>query len=59
VLRQTKRQMVLIDGAELAGLMIEHNVGVTPYKTSTLKRSDADYREEWGHCNRREVAQRY
>jgi restriction system protein len=44
--RQTERKIVLIDGPRLAKLMVEHNVGVTPYRTFVLKKIDADYFEE-------------
>ncbi len=37
--------LCLIDGKQLASLMIEHNVGVAPAKTYTLKRMDQDYFE--------------
>jgi restriction system protein len=37
------QKIVLIDGKYLASLMIEHNVGVSPTKTYTLKRLDQDY----------------
>lgn len=33
-------------GPLLASLMIEHNVGVTPFKTYVLKKLDADYFDE-------------
>src|SRR5262249_45820943 len=36
-------KIVLIDGEQLASLMIEHNVGVTPQTAYVLKRLDADY----------------
>jgi len=36
-------KIVLIDGDQLASLMIEHNVGVTPQTSYVLKRLDADY----------------
>ena len=39
-----KRQ-ALCDGNQLADLMIEHNVGVTPTQAFTLKRLDSDYFE--------------
>lgn len=35
----------LCDGNQLADLMIEHNVGVTPTQAFTLKRLDSDYFE--------------
>lgn len=41
-----QRKIVLIDGPTLAGLMIDHNIGVTPYRTFTLKRLDSDFFEE-------------
>ncbi|MCE9604750.1 MAG: restriction endonuclease [Planctomycetia bacterium] len=36
-------KIVLIDGGLLAELMIEHDVGVAPQSTRTIKRIDADY----------------
>ncbi len=36
-------KIVLIDGDQLASLMIEHDVGVTPQTSYVLKRLDADY----------------
>jgi restriction system protein len=39
------QRIILIDGKRLALLMIEHNVGVAPTKTYTLKRMDQDYFE--------------
>lgn len=36
-------KIVLMDGEQLAALMIEHNVGVTPQTTYVLKRLDVDY----------------
>lgn len=36
-------KIVLIDGVTLTELMIEHNVGVTPFAAYQLKRIDADY----------------
>lgn len=41
--RRIEKKIVLIDGKELADLMIEHNVGVAPTQTFTLKRLDSDY----------------
>jgi restriction system protein len=38
-----RRRVVLIDGHELADLMIDANVGVTTVKTYELKRIDEDY----------------
>ena len=43
---QAERKIVLIDGERLAKLMIEHNVGVTAYRSFVLKRLDSDYFEE-------------
>jgi restriction system protein len=39
-------RVVLIDGAKLAGLMADSNVGVTDGKGYTIKRIDADYFSE-------------
>lgn len=36
-------KIVLIDGVTLTDLMMEHNVGVTPFAAYQLKRIDADY----------------
>jgi restriction system protein len=36
-------RVVLVDGARLAELMIDHNVGVTARETYTVKRIDSDY----------------
>ena len=41
-----ERKIVLIEGATLANLMIDHGVGVTTYRTFVLKRIDSDYFEE-------------
>ena len=38
-------RIVLIDGNQLASYMIDHGVGVTPYKTYTVKKLDTDYFE--------------
>ena len=40
-----EKKIVLIDGAMLAQLMIDHDVGVAPMRTFTVKRMDADYFE--------------
>lgn len=40
------QKVVLIDGEELAELMIEFNVGVNPTITYTVKKLDTDYFEE-------------
>jgi restriction system protein len=39
------QKIVLIDGRQLASLMIEHDVGVSATKSHTLKRLDLDYFE--------------
>jgi restriction endonuclease Mrr len=36
-------KIALIDGQELAELMIDHDLGVSPMATYELKRIDADY----------------
>jgi len=38
-------KIVLIDGTELAQLMIDHGIGVTPHQTYEIKRLDSDYFE--------------
>src|SRR5258706_11401371 len=38
-------RIVLIDGEQLAEFMIDHGVGVTDYKTYTVKKLDGDYFE--------------
>lgn len=40
---QIEKRIVLIDGEELAGLMIDHNVAVTPVSEYKVKKVDADY----------------
>jgi restriction system protein len=35
--------IVLVDGAQLAEFMIDHDVGVTPVKTYQIKKVDLDY----------------
>ncbi|MCS6960526.1 MAG: restriction endonuclease [Pseudanabaenaceae cyanobacterium SKYGB_i_bin29] len=42
-IRQVSNQIMLIDGEDLAELMIDHDVGVTTTVTYTLKRIDSDY----------------
>jgi restriction system protein len=39
-------KIVLIDGTELAQLMIDHGIGVTPHQTYEIKRLDSYYFEE-------------
>ncbi len=41
-----EKRIVLIDGATLADLMLEHDVGVTTAQTYALKRIDINYFEE-------------
>jgi len=38
-----ERKIVLIDGQQLAQLMIDYNVGVTAARTYTIKKIDSDY----------------
>lgn len=40
------QKVILIDGARLADLMIEHDIGVSTTRTIALKRIDTDYFEE-------------
>ena len=44
--KEIEKQTVLIDGEQLADLMIEHGIGVTVSQTYTVKRLDSDYFEE-------------
>ncbi len=41
--KTVSHKVVLIDGEQLADLMIKHNVGVATYATYSLKRVDSDY----------------
>lgn len=43
VKRSRNYKIVLIDGLRLAGLMIEHNVGVSSIETYAIKKLDTDY----------------
>jgi restriction system protein len=36
-------KIILIDGRQLAELMIEHNVGVSPVASYEIKKIDSDY----------------
>jgi len=36
-------KIVLIDGAQLAELMIDHNLGISPMATYEVKKIDTDY----------------
>jgi restriction system protein len=44
--KHIEKKIVLIDGYELAQLMIEHDVGVTTAATYAIKKMDTDYFEE-------------
>ena len=39
-------KVVLIDGEQLAELMIDHDVGVAEYKKYVVKKVDGDYFED-------------
>jgi restriction system protein len=41
--RQIEKRIILIDGALLANLMTEHNVGVSIDATCEVKKVDLDY----------------
>lgn len=43
---RNETKIVLIDGEQLAQLMIEYNLGVSPQKVYEIKRLDSDYFEE-------------
>jgi len=38
--------VILIDGPTLAGLLVEHNIGVQDHESYVLKRLDEDFFEE-------------
>ena len=42
---KSDQKIVLIDGARLAALMIEHNLGVSTHQTFAVKRMDSDFFE--------------
>lgn len=44
--RHLAQRVILIDGQELADLMIEHDVGVRTYRTIAFKRLDEDFFSE-------------
>lgn len=44
--KSVQQKVILIDGARLAELMIEHNIGISVIRTISLKRLDSDYFEE-------------
>ena len=39
-------KVVLLDGSQIANLMLDHNVGVSPVTTFIIKKIDSDYFEE-------------
>jgi restriction system protein len=41
-----RRRIVLLDGLELAGRMVDASVVVTPFRSYELKRIDEDYFED-------------
>ncbi len=43
--QKIEKKIVLVDGKQLAQLMIEHNVGVTVTKVYALKKLDQDFFE--------------
>lgn len=43
---QIQRKIVLVDGPTLASLMVDHEIGVSSYRSIILKRLDTDYFEE-------------
>jgi restriction system protein len=43
--QKIEKRIVLIDGKQLAGLMIDHDVGVNVVQTYKIKRLDSDYFE--------------
>ncbi len=43
---QIEKRIVLVDGPELARLMFELNLGVSPVTNYEVKRLDTDYFEE-------------
>ena len=42
-MERLRQRVVLIDGEQLADLMIEHGVGVTTARSYLIKRIDEDY----------------
>jgi restriction system protein len=44
--KSTSKRVILIDGARLAELMVQHNVGVAPAYAYEIKKIDGDYFEE-------------
>ncbi len=44
--RHIEKRIVLVDGATLASLLIQHNVGVALESSYTVKKIDQDYFDE-------------
>jgi restriction system protein len=44
--KSIKEKVILIDGNDLVGLLIDHNIGVTPVKAIALKKLSLDYFDE-------------
>jgi restriction system protein len=44
--RRIEKKIVLIDGKELAELMIDHGIGVTEVAAYSIKKVNSDYFEE-------------
>lgn len=44
--QKIEKRIVLIDGKQLADLMIDHDIGVNVFQTYKIKRLDSDYFEE-------------
>lgn len=42
-INRVERKIVLIDGQQLANLMVDHNLGITISRTFVLKRADSDF----------------
>jgi len=45
---RSHKRLRLIDGHELAGLMVQHGIGVRSYRTLELKKLDVDFFDELG-----------
>lgn len=44
--KDVHQKVILIDGERLADLMIEHNIGVSPFHSYEIKHIDSDYFEQ-------------
>ena len=42
-MRNIEKKIVLIDGPQLAGHMIDHGIGVSPLETDVVSKVDDDY----------------